>query len=256
MLYRPILFTIAALALSARPATAADAAAAGLDFFEKKVRLLLAERCLECHSPEKKVKGGLRLDSRDGWAKGGDTGPAIMPGDLDKSLFIEAIRYGNRDLQMPPKKRLADAERAVFEEWVKMGAPDPRAGEVAVKKQTGLSLEEGRKFWSYAPVRKPAVPAVKDTAWPRNDLDRFILAKIETAGLRPAPDAAPDVLVRRLCYNLIGLPPTPEQVDAFIHASRVTSRAALENLVDELLASPRFGETWGRHWLDVARFAE
>jgi len=228
----------------------------GIDFFEKKVRPLLAERCLECHSPEKKVKGGLRLDTREGWMHGGDGGPAIVPGDLEKSMLITAVRYKDRDLQMPEKRKLPDEEIAILEQWVKMGAPDPRSGGAVAKKQTGLSIEEGKKFWCYQPLQKPAVPGVKDAAWPRTDLDRFILARIEAANLKPAPDAAPDALIRRLHYNLIGLPPTPEQIDAFTKAAKSDRQAALAAVTDELLASPRFGETWGRHWLDLARFAE
>jgi hypothetical protein len=231
----------------------------GLAFFEKKVRPLLAERCLDCHSETKKIKGGLRLDLREGWVKGGDSGPAIVPGDPDKSLFITAIRYTDRDLQMPEKRKLPDEEIAILEQWVKMGAPDPRTGAVA-KKQEGLSLEEGRKFWSYMPVQRPATPAVKMTGWPRRDLDRFVLAKIEAAGAQPAPDASPESLVRRLYFNLLGLPPTPEQVDAFIQKTSSSGEGeretAIAKLVDDLLASPHFGERFGRHWLDVARFAE
>ncbi|MGB8168244.1 MAG: DUF1553 domain-containing protein [Chthoniobacteraceae bacterium] len=226
------------------------------EFFEKKVRPILAERCLECHSDAKKVKGGLHLDSRAGWVKGGDTGPALVPGKPEESLLVTAIRWKDRDLEMPPKKKLPPEEVAVLEEWVKMGAPDPREGAVVAKKQRGLTIEEGRKFWSYVPIQKPSVPAVKDMAWPRSDLDRFILAKIEAAGASPAPDAAPAALARRLYYNLIGLPPTPEQLDAFAAASIRDPQSAIRNLTDELLASPQFGETWGRHWLDVARFAE
>ena len=236
--------------------TARASADEGLEFFEKRVRPLLAERCLDCHSPEKKVKGGLRLDTREGWAKGGDTGPAVVPGEPEKSLLITAIRYTDRDLQMPEKKKMPDAEIAVFEQWVKMGAPDPRGGDATVKKQTGLSLEEGRKFWCYQPVKKVAVPAVKDAAWPRGDIDHFILAKIEAAGAKPAPDAAPEVLVRRLYYNLIGLPPTPEQTDEFVKSAIGDLPSAIRTTTDALLASRHFGETWGRHWLDVARFAE
>ena len=226
------------------------------EFFEKKVRPLLEQRCLECHSPEKKVKGGLRLDSREGWAKGGDAGPAIVPGDLEKSLLIEAVRYKNKDLQMPEKRKLPDAEIAILEQWVKMGAPDPRTGGTVAKKQTGLTIEEGKKFWSYIPPKKVAPPAVKDTAWPRGDIDRFILAEMEKKGVQPAPDAAHGALLRRITYNLIGLPPTPEQMDAFEKSAKANPQSAVESLVDGLLASKQFGETWGRHWLDVARFAE
>ena len=251
MFRRPTLLIAAALALHA-PAFAEE----GHDFFEKKVRPLLAERCLDCHSAEKKIKGGLRLDIRDGWVTGGDSGPAIVRGEPDKSLLISAIRYTDRDLQMPEKRKLPDAEIATLEQWVKMGAPDPRTGRELVKKQTGLSIEAGKKFWSYAPVQKTAVPGVKDEAWPRGELDRFILARMEAAGVRPAPDASSEVLARRLYYNLIGLPPTPEQIDAFTEAALRDPVSAVEMLVDELLASQHFGETWGRHWLDVARFAE
>jgi hypothetical protein len=252
MFPRPIFMAAALLVLCGRALAADD----GLDFFEKKVRPLLAQRCFDCHSPEKKIKGGLRLDSREGWEKGGDTGPAIVPGDPEKSLLVEAIRYGNRDLQMPPKKELAGDERAIFEQWIKMGAPDPRTGGGGVKKQTGLSLEEGRKFWCYQAPHTQAAPAVQNSAWPRTDIDRFVLSKIEAAGMAPAADAGLEVLVRRLYYNMIGLPPTPEQIDGFVKAAAVDRQSATERLVDELLASQRFGETWGRHWLDIARFAE
>lgn len=258
MFPRTTVLTLAVLSWSAHAFAADD----GMDFFEKKVRPLLADRCYECHSPDKKVKGGLRLDTRDGWTKGGDTGPAIVPGEPDKSLLISAVRYKDRDLQMPEKRKLPDEEIAILEQWVKMGAPDPRTGAasggevVTTKKQTGLSIEAGKKFWSYVPVQKPATPAVKDAAWAHSDLDRFILTKIEAANLQPAPDATPETLARRLYYNLLGLPPTPEQIDAFVKDAAADREKAVAKLVDELLASPRFGEAWGRHWLDVARFAE
>ena len=228
----------------------------GTDFFEKKIRPLLAERCLECHSPEKKVKGGLRLDTRAGWEKGGDTGPAIVPGEPDKSLLITAIRYTDPDLKMPEKRKLPDAEITLLEEWVKMGAPDPRTGGTVAKKQTGLSIEEGKKFWSYIAPKKVAPPVVKDEAWPRSDIDRFILAKAEAAGVKPAHDASHEVLARRVYLNLTGLPPTPEQIDAFVRSAKADPQSAREHLVDELLASKQFGERFGRLWLDVARFAE
>ncbi|MEQ1860201.1 MAG: DUF1553 domain-containing protein [Chthoniobacteraceae bacterium] len=229
----------------------------GVAFFEKKVRPLLAERCLDCHSADKKVKGGLRLDTREGWAQGGDSGPAIVPGEPDKSLFITAVRYTDVDLQMPEKRKLPDAEIAILEQWVKMGAPDPRSGGEVAKKQTGLTIDEGKKFWSYIPPKKVAPPAVKDAKWPRTDIDRFILAKAEAADVKPAPDASPEVLARRLYLNLIGLPPTPAELDAFLAANKSHgTHESYERLVDTLLASRHFGERWGRHWLDVARFAE
>ncbi|MEO6754436.1 MAG: c-type cytochrome domain-containing protein, partial [Chthoniobacteraceae bacterium] len=227
MFSRPTICTFGIALLSAVPLRADPA---GADFFEKKVRPLLEQRCLECHSPEKKVKGGLRLDTREGWAKGGDAGPAVIPGDLDKSLLIEAVRYKNKDLQMPEKRKLPDAEIAILEEWVKMGAPDPRTGGSVAKKQTGLSIEEGKRFWSYIPPKKVAPPAVKDTAWPRGDIDRFILAEMEKKGVQPAPDASPAALVRRITYNLIGLPPTPEQMEAFEKSVKVNPQSAVEQL--------------------------
>ena len=248
--------TFRTLAVALLSAISAHGDPGDTEFFEKKVRPLLEQRCLECHSPEKKVKGGLRLDSREGWAKGGDAGPAIVPGNLDKSLLIEAVRYKNKDLQMPEKRKLPDAEIAILEQWVKMGAPDPRTGGTVAKKQTGLTIEEGKKFWSYIPPKKVAPPTVKDTAWPRGDIDRFILAEMEKKGVKPAPDAAPGALLRRITYNLVGLPPTPEQLDAFEKSAIRNPQSAIEQLVDGLLASKQFGETWGRHWLDVARFAE
>jgi len=235
------------------PAAFADS---GQDYFEKEIRPLLTEHCLDCHSVGKKVKGGLRLDSREGWATGGDSGPAIVPGEPDQSLLIKAVRYHDRDLQMPEDRKLPDTEIAELEHWVRMGAPDPRSGGAIAKKQTGLTIAEGRKFWSYVPVRAVAPPAVKDASWPWNEIDRFLLAKAEAAEVKPAPDASPETLARRLYLDLTGLPPTPAQIDAFAHSARANRQTAVEKLVDELLASRHFGEHWGRHWLDVARFAE
>jgi len=235
--------------------------AEGADFFESKVRPLLTERCFECHSAENKIKGGLRLDFRDGWAKGGDTGPAIEPGKPDDSLLIQAVRYKDKDLQMPPKKQLAPAELAILEQWVASGAADPRKEAPAShKKQVGLTIEEGRKFWSYILPQKHEPPAVKNTAWPRGDIDRFILAKLEEHGVAPAADAMPEQLLRRLYYVLTGLPAGQEKIDAFVREYRSAAEkdrgAVVGKVADDLLASPRFGEAWGRHWLDVARFAE
>jgi len=250
--------TAAAAALAfTGPAAAADKppTPAQVDFFEKKVRPVLVERCYQCHAEKsEKIKGGLLLDTKEGWVKGGDTGPALVPGDPDKSLIIQAIRYNNPDIEMPPKGKMPAAEIEVLEQWVKMGAPDPRGGG-AVKSTAskGIDLEAGRKHWAYLPLTKPAVPAVKDAGWPRGDIDRFILAKLEANRLTPAKDADKIALVRRIYFDLIGLPPTPAQIDAFVADK---SPQAFEKLVDELLASPRFGERWGRHWLDVARFAE
>ena len=250
----PLLKIAALSAMGLSSVAAADHA--GVDFFERKVRPLLVERCFECHSAEKKIKGGLSLDSQEGWRKGGDTGPALVPNDVEKSLLIEAVRYKNRDLQMPPKQKLSSEEVGILEEWVKSGAPDPRVAVKATQKQQGLSVAAGRKFWCYAPVKETAAPVVKNTAWAHSGIDRFLLAKMEASNRSPAPDATPEVLARRLYFTLSGLPPTPEELQTFLLRAGKDRLSAITELVDELLASPRFGETWGRHWLDVVRFAE
>jgi len=231
----------------------------GVEFFEKKIRPLLAEHCYECHAADKKTKGGLALDSRAGWEKGGDSGMTLVPGDPEASLLIKAVRYKDKQFQMPPKRKLSDAQIADFEQWVKLGAPDPRTGGPALAKRE-INIAEGRKHWAYQLPKKSAPPPVKDTAWPRSDTDRFILAKLEAKVLRPAPEADPVTLVRRIYFDLTGLPPTPEQVDAFVREHQSTAgnsqQSAIAKLVDSLLASPHFGERWGRHWLDVVRYAE
>ena len=167
--------------------------AAGDDdlFFESKVRPVLIKRCYDCHSTEKKTKGGLALDTRAGWQHGGDNGPAIVPGDLTKSLVIKAVRYLDEDFAMPPKSRLPADEVAILEEWVKRGAPDPRTDDTAkaAKPKRSIDLEAGRKFWAFQPVANPTAPAVKDSFWPKDPVDRFLLAKIEAKGLKPAGDA-------------------------------------------------------------------
>jgi len=237
---------------------AADDAAAR-DFFEQKIRPLLVEHCQECHGGDgKKRQGGLRLDSRAGWSKGGDSGPAIVPGDLDKSLLITAVRQTDKDLRMPPKQKLTDAQIADLETWVKSGAIDPRetptgTDDGPARPKYGMSIDEGRKFWSYQPIREPAAPTVKATAWPRNAIDQFVLSKLEAAGVEPAADSDKRTLLRRVTFDLTGLPPTPAELDAFLAD---TSPEAFAKVVDRLLDSPRYGERWGRHWLDVVRYAD
>ena len=229
----------------------------GVAFFEKKIRPLLAEHCYECHAVGKKTKGGLALDSRDGWMKGGDSGMTLVPGDPEASLLIKAVRYKDKEFQMPPKRKLSDSQIADFEAWVKMGAPDPRTGAPAAagtKKE--INIAEGRKHWAYQLPKKQTAPAVKDAAWPRTDADRFILAKLEEKKLKPATDAVPVTLVRRIYFDLLGLPPTPEQIDTFTKSYAQHPASSIQQLVDQLLASPHFGERWGRHWLDVVRYAE
>src|SRR5579883_3505602 len=223
----------------------------GVAFFEQKIRPILVNECYKCHSSEAKpLKGGLRLDSKAGLLKGGDTGPALVPGKPEESLILEALRY--QGLEMPPKRRLAEGVAADFERWIKMGAPDPRTGETKPAR-AGIDIEAGRKFWSFQKPKHHEPPKVLDSAWPRSTIDRFVLAGLEAKGLHPVRDADKATLVRRLSFDLIGLPPSPEEIDAFVNDR---SPEAYEKLVDRLLASPRFGERWGRHWLDVVRFAE
>ncbi|MGB8167206.1 MAG: PSD1 and planctomycete cytochrome C domain-containing protein [Chthoniobacteraceae bacterium] len=228
----------------------------GDDYFEKKVRPLLVERCFECHSHEKKVKGGLALDSRSAWEKGGDTGPALIPGKPEDSLLIKAVSYTDPDLSMPPKKRLSADEVAVLTEWVKLGAPDPRVEVASAKKVTAMTLDEARSYWAFQPIRRPEPPVVKDAAWPRSDIDHFILSQLENEGLKPNPQADPRTVARRVYFDLIGLPPSFEQVEAFAQSAIGNRQSAMAALVDELLARPEYGQRWGRHWLDVARYSD
>jgi hypothetical protein len=234
---------------------AADSASA-VEFFEKRVRPILVERCYECHSTTgKKIKGGLRLDSREGWANGGDSGPAIAPGDPEESLLIQAVRWLDQETQMPPKNKLPQAEIDALVEWVRMGAPDPRGAALATLGSESQAMA-ATNHWAYQPVIKPLPPEVKQSSWPRSKIDGFILGKLEVRSLPPAPDADPATLARRLHFDLTGLPPTPEELEGFMELAGRNRQAAIESLVDRLLASPRFGEHWGRHWLDVARFGE
>lgn len=226
-----------------------------LAFFETHIRPALIENCLECHSEESgKRKGGLWLDRAAGWAAGGDNGPAIVPGDPDKSLFMRAIRYHEPDWEMPPERKLPDATIARFEEWIRRGAPDPRSGEAKSKaEEKSIDLEAGRKFWSYQPVGNPKAPAVEDEGWASSDIDRFVLSKLEAAGLRPAPEADRATLLRRLSYALTGLPSSPEDLAAFLADE---SPQALEKVADRMIGSEAFAERWARHWLDLVRYSD
>ncbi len=224
-------------------------------FFESKVRPLLSEHCYECHSATaEKVKGGLLLDTQEGWMAGGDSGEVIAPGQPGESLLMTTVRYADPDLQMPPKYKLSDDEIEVLEAWIAMGAPDPRTGGV-VTKSGGIDREKARSHWAFRPVSTPEVPAVKTADWPRGDVDRFVLSRIEAAGLQPVADADRASLLRRVSLDLTGLPPAPEQIDEFLK-DPATDDEALAKVVDRLLDSPAFGERWGRHWLDVARYAD
>lgn len=221
------------------------------DFFEKRVRPILVERCQECHEEAGKRKGGLALDSRSGWMAGGDSGVAVVPGRPDESRLIEAVRYKNRDLQMPPKNALSGSEVQVLERWVAMGAPDPReAAGSGGKRATGMSLEEGRAFWAFRPVKRPPVPAGGT-----NPIDAFLGEALRGAGVEPAPLADRLTLLRRATFDLTGLPPTVTEVDSFL-GDEAPDEIAFGRVVERLLASPQYGVRWGRHWLDVARYAD
>ncbi|MEZ6135617.1 MAG: PSD1 and planctomycete cytochrome C domain-containing protein [Pirellulaceae bacterium] len=230
------------------------ATAEQLDFFEKQVRPLLIEHCYSCHSVRaKRLEAKLLLDSRQGHVLGGESGAAIVPGDADGSLLIEAVRY--ESYEMPPKGKLPNSDIETLVRWVNMGAPWPEeAPPTTDKNREDFDLEQRKsEFWVWQPIANVNSPEIKSTAWPRNEIDRHILAELEPAGLTPAQDADPTALLRRLYFDLIGLPPTPEEVQAFIANNGPN---AVEDVVDRLLESPHFGERWGRHWLDLVRYAE
>jgi mono/diheme cytochrome c family protein len=233
--------------LRAAPRDGTDAN--GFEFFEKKIRPILANRCYQCHSRQsKKTKGGLLLDSQEGLLKGGDSGSILVTGDPDKSLLIKAVRYKDEDLRMPPGgEKLTEAQVADLEAWVKMGAPLPEGGVREDKIKASA-----RQHWAFQPVKRPAIPTVKNRSWLQSPVDTFILTKLERAGMQPAQPANKRTLIRRATYDLIGLPPTPEEV-ALYEADE--SPDAFARVVDRLLSSRHYGERWGRHWLDVARYA-
>lgn len=224
-------------------------------FFEARIRPVLIKHCYECHSAESdEVKGGLRVDSSPGLLTGGDSGPAIVAGKPDESPLIEALRYDG--LEMPPAGRLPKQVVQDFEQWVESGAFDPRSTipeSTASSSSRSIDIEAGRRFWAFQPVHRPPQPTVQDSSWPRTEIDRFILSGLESAQLRPVSDADRRTLIRRLYFDLTGLPPSPAQLHSALEDD---SEMALERLVDQLLASPQFGVQWGRHWLDVARYAD
>jgi mono/diheme cytochrome c family protein len=247
----------AALCLAGEPARGEAArgepAAGEAEFFEKRVRPLLVEHCQKCHGAAKE-EAGLRLDSRARTLKGGDSGPAVEPGKPDESLLVEAIGYGG-DIKMPPKRKLADEEIAILTDWVRRGAPwpaDKGAGQPGTAGEFDLHGRKGAQ-WAFQPIRPQTVPAVNDVAWATSTIDRYLLAKLEAAGLRPAPAAEKPTLLRRVTFDLIGLPPTPAELAAFLADD---SPRAFARVVDRLLDSPHYGERFGRHWLDLVRYAE
>ncbi len=230
--------------------------AESLKFFETSVRPLLSAECYECHGPDK-AKNNLRLDHLDFILEGGDTGPAIVPGDVENSLLIEAVRRDDPDFSMPPKEELTEAQVAVLERWIEQGAiwPDEQLTKSDVD-ENGFT-DEDRKWWAVQPVRDVKVPGLNgNTEWANNEVDHFILRKLNELGLEPSPAAGPSELVRRIYLDLHGLIPTPEQASHFMTAYRENPDKSTAELIDELLASPRYGERWGQHWLDVVRYAE
>ncbi len=248
-----LLCTLAAMAGVTSTARGEDPST--VEFFEKEIRPVLVERCQGCHGGAK-VKGGLKLTDRASVLKGGDSGPAAVPGDAEASAIVQVIRYQDEP-RMPPSGKLADGEVAALTKWVELGLPWPEApAEAVVVAPAGPEFritEEQRQFWSFRPVGKPSPPDVADRAWPIGAIDRFILAPLEAKGLHPAPPASKATLLRRVTFDLIGLPPTPEDVAAFEVDG---SPEAWPRVVDRLLADPRHGQRWGRHWLDVARYAD
>jgi hypothetical protein len=247
-MHRPLLLALEALSLAV---VCPRMDGADYDFFEKNIRPLLADKCYSCHSTEKgKTKGGLSLDTRVGWQAGGDGGPAIKPGKPGESLLIQAVRYGDADLQMPPKDkggRLTDAEISALEQWIRDGAPDPREPQTRIG---GMTAEEAKHWWAFQPVSSPKAPREG------NAIDAFIESRLAEQKLAAAPLADARTLIRRMTFDLTGLPPTPEEVSAFEQAVSMDRDAAVKALADRLLASPHYGEQWGRHWLDVVRYAD
>jgi len=235
------------------PAPAVEQSSDQIEFFEKSIRPLFVDHCYRCHSDQaEKVRGQLKLDTPEALLKGGSSGAVVIPGKPDASLLIKAVRYTDPDLQMPPKdKKLPPEKIASLETWVKMGAPMPSS---APALHALTRIEEARaRHWAFQPVSKQAPPGVKNPRWVKTPVDNFILAGLERKQLKPAPAAERRTLIRRVSYDLIGLPPAPEEVEAFLQDHR---RNAYERLVERLLASPHYGERWGRYWLDVARYAD
>ena len=240
---RGLLLAYLVIALASASAVRGDS---GSEFFEKEVRPLLAGNCFECHSSTGNVAmGGLRLDSRRGLIAGGGRGPAVVPGDVEASLLVRAVRHRDETLAMPPAGKLAEDDLAILERWVRIGAP---WGAEAPSQEPGR-----HSHWSFVAPKNPAVPEVWDTDWVRTPVDVFVLSKLETAGLSPAAPADRRTLIRRVYFDLIGLPPRPEEITAFLDDG---APGAFSRVVDRLLSSPRYGERWGRHWLDVARYSD
>ena len=252
----PLFRTASLLALVLVSSTIAEDSkfkASDFEHFEKHIRPLLSRHCYSCHSAgAKTVHGSLRLDTSSALTRGGDSGAAVVPGDPQKSLLIEALHYDG-DIQMPPKGKLTDAQIAVLTEWVKRGAPFPSDTEAPERPEGKIDFDAGRQFWAFQPVAEQTPPDVSDTAWPRQRIDYFLLAVMEENNLHPSDSSDRRNLLRRLSFDLTGLPPTPEQLDDFLNDD---SNQAYEKQVERLLQSPHFGERWGRLWLDFARYTD
>lgn len=258
VVFRCITFSLVISSLTIR--ASADSTS-GIKFFESKIRPVLVEHCYGCHSETSgKSRGGLKVDSYESMIAGGDTGPAIAPRSLQKSLLYESILYGENSYQMPPKGKLPEQTIEDFRRWILMGAPDPRTTKISPDIATKIDFEQGRSFWAYQPLVPPAVPEGSSDDWAKSDIDRFVAAKRREHNLHPVPDASPSTLIRRLYFVLTGLPPSPDDVEHFRqqieNASADSRQQVIAKIVEKLLDSPRFGEHWGRHWMDVARYAE
>jgi len=253
--FPPILF--AALFYSLASSVWADGGARGLDadaFFESRIRPVLVEHCYKCHSSRaKSPKGGLRVDSRDALLSGGTSGPAVVPGKPDDSLLLKALSYEGEVAEMPPDGRLPAPVIADFHRWIASGAPDPRRERPADEKAAVVAVASGGDFWAFKRPAHAEIPAASHTSWAWDEIDRFIVAGLDAKGLRPAPDADRYTWLRRVSFDLVGLPPSPDEIAAFVEDSTAEAR---ERVVDRLLASPAFGERWARHWLDLTGYAD
>ena len=249
-----ILFSVFLIADARARAADNPASREALEFFERKVRPLLSGSCFRCHG-EKKQKGKLRLDSLERILAGGESGPAVVAGNPQESRLIRAIGYQDPELKMPPKEKLSDDQVSILVRWVELGAPWPKEGPGgAVKREPGLEVTaRDRDWWAFRKAGGAPPPAVKKAGWVRNPIDNFILARLEQGGFEPAPPAGQRELLRRVYFDLIGLPPTYGEVESFVSDDEP---GALERVIDKLLAKPQYGERWGRHWLDVVRFAQ
>ncbi|MFN9717952.1 MAG: DUF1549 domain-containing protein, partial [Planctomycetota bacterium] len=224
--------------------------AAKLSFFETNIRPVLVQHCYECHAADAKiVRGGLQLDSKVATLKGGDSGASIIPGKPEDSLLISAIKH--ESLAMPPKSKLPDHVIADFETWIRDGAVDPRE-EARPAKLPPVDYEAAKSHWAFQKISDPSPPQVQNAAWAVSPIDQFVLSKLEQSGMQPAVAADKRTLIRRATFDLIGLPPTVDEVNAFLADE---SPDAFARVVDRLLASPHYGERWGRHWLDLVRYA-